>query len=149
VIILDGEKGMNWREKFKKTLAEEKVSPSPYMLKYVTERGQISGSSGAFEVKFDLTDASSSVKEEILTNFPEAAKTADFSQLSPDPKTLPPVVLDQNELEERDIKTRKYLRLQLSDAEKEKFLKFWKDYNINHAEDILKKNGVPTSDRAK
>lgn len=140
---------MNWREKFKKTLAEEKVSPSPYMLKYVTERGQISGRSGAYEVIFDLTDASAKVREEILTNFPEAAKTADFSQLSPDPKTLPPVVLDQNELEERDIKTRKYLRLQLSDAEKEKFLKFWKDYNINHAEAILKKNGVPTSDRAK
>ena len=140
---------MSWRKKLQKTLAEEKVSPSPYMLKYVIKRERISGRSGAYEVIFDLTDASAKVREEILTFFPEAAKTADFSQVSPDPKTLPPVVLDQNELEERGIKTRKYLRLQLSGAEKEKFLQFWKDYNINHAEAILKKNGVSTNDRGK
>jgi hypothetical protein len=130
-------------------LAEEALLPSPYMLKYVIKRGQISGSSGAFEVKFDLTDASSSVKEEILTNFPEAAKTGVYCQVERDTAGLPLIQLDQGDHEAQNIWNRVYYRLQLSDAEKEKFLKFWKDYNINHAEDILEKNGMSTSGRGK
>jgi len=140
---------MNWREKFKKTLAEEALLPSPYMLKYVIKRGQISGSSGAFEVIFDLTDASAKVREEILTNFPEAAKTGVYCQVERDTAGLPLIQLDQADHEAQNTWNRVYYRLQLSDAEKEKFLKFWKDYNINHAEAILKKNGVPTSGRGK
>ncbi len=130
-------------------MAEEALLPSPYMLKYVIKRGQISGSSGAFEVKFDLTDASSSVKEEILTNFPEAAKTGVYCQVERDTAGLPLIQLDQGDHEAQNIWNRVYYRLQLSDAEKEKFLKFWKDYNINHAEDILEKNGMSTSGRGK
>ncbi len=121
--------------------------PSPYMLKYVIKRERISGRSGAYEVIFDLTDASATVKEEILTHFPEAAKTGVYFQIERNPAALPLVQLDQGDHEAQNTRTRVYYRLQLSDAEKEKFLKFWKDYNINHADEILKENGISTSSR--
>lgn len=140
---------MNWRKKFKKTLAEEALLPSPYMLKYVIKRGQISGRSGAYEVIFDLTDASAKVREEILTNFPEAAKSRDYCQVGPDLDKLPPVVSDQEQHQNLATGTREYLRLQLSGEEATKFATWWADYNLGHAHRILHKNSANFSTRSK